>query len=258
MNPPDIKLYGVVGNPISHSLSPKIHNSWIENYNLKAFYTPLLIESEQNFEASIKTLPLLGFCGVNITVPYKQNAYSICDELSVEAQSIGAVNCLHFTNNKIIGYNTDAFGFLYPLQCKQITNALVIGAGGASRAVIYSLKTIGCSVDICNRTFSEAIKLTKHFGCNAIESLLSQINLEKYDIIINATSLGLSNEAIELNYKTAGKTCIFYDIIYKKNSLTPFLQAAKAHNITTTLDGLAMLYAQAAKSFEIWHGIIPI
>ena len=256
MSQPDIKLFGVVGKPISHSLSPKIHNSWIETHHLKAFYAPLLIESEQNFEIAIKNLPLLGFCGVNITLPYKQIAYSICNELSAEARAIGAVNCLHFTNDKIIGYNTDAFGFLHPLQGKKMQNALVIGAGGASMAVIYALKSINCKVDICNRTFSEALRLAKHFNCNAIKTLLGLADLEKYDIIVNATSLGLKGEVIDVKYNSAQKTCIFYDIIYKNNAITPFLQNAK-NNGNAVIDGLPMLYAQAAKSFEIWHGIMP-
>lgn len=261
-NHKDIKIYGVIGNPISHSISPKIHNKWIEDNNLKAFYTPLLIENINNFVQNLKFLPSFGFCGVNVTIPYKEKAFEICDELNYDAKIIKAVNCIKFQNNKIIGYNTDHFGFFEALKIKNLTNlknknAIVIGAGGASRAIVYSLTNNNYNIDIYNRTIDKLHNIKQDFNVNILQfSNLKDINLEKYSLIINTTSVGLKDELLDINYKSLQQNTICYDIIYKKNGLTKFLQQSQEKNCKI-IDGILMLYLQAAKSFYIWNDIFP-
>ena len=296
----DIKLFAVVGNPISHSISPKIHNDWIAKHGLKAFYSPLLIQNEADFCKVIPLLPKLGFCGINITVPFKQTAFSICDEIDDSAANIKAVNCIKFSNGNLIGYNTDCFGFAEPLKLiaknnnLHIKKAIVIGGGGASRAVIQALIDDDIKIDIYNRTQSKldeiladftskqtTTSLVRRFAQNfkgkqnlrqlectknmiqkpnitIISGNLNEINLEEYDLIVNATSVGLKdNDLLEINYKTINKNAICYDLIYKKTSLTPFLQEVQNFGVKYIIDGTQMLHLQAAKSFEIWHGFMP-
>jgi shikimate dehydrogenase len=252
--------YAVIGNPIAHSKSPLIHAAFAKQTNQDISYERILAPID-GFEATVSDLISQGYKGVNVTVPFKFEAYKICDSLSARAISSGsgAVNTLTFLNyGKIHGDNTDGVGLQndivknlgFSIANKHI---LILGAGGAVHGVLNSL--VGASsIMIANRTHEKALELVMGIqDCEARASTFE--SLEKpYDLIVNATSTGLTNAALPIPNTIFGKNCLAYEMMYGRE--TPFMAQARA-NGAQVADGLGMLVEQAAEAFYIWRGVRP-
>ena len=251
------KFFFVIGNPIDHSLSPKLHNYWIKKYKIDAVYEKKLLNNN-DIEDLIFNIREEKFYGVNITVPFKKMVIPFLDELSEEAEISQSVNTIYKNDNKIIGDNTDIEGFKLSLEKteQEIKNkkALILGAGGVVSSIIIALKKMQIEkIYLSNRTELKAIELKKNFP--EIEIIKWGDTLD-FDIIINATSIGLKEEdEININYQQISKDKFFYDVIYNPPE-TNFLKNAKKYGGTTT-NGKMMFIYQAQKAFFIWHKVIP-
>lgn len=263
----DGKFAFVTGFPIKHSRSPLIHNYWLQHYGLQGSYTAIE-NSPENFPHFVKTLRQQGLRGGNVTIPHKEAAFDLCEKRDAAAEAIGAVNTLWLDeSNELNGGNTDAYGFAANLDagCKgwdQAKTALVLGAGGASRAVIYALLTRGIErITVINRTVERAQALADHFG-DRVEALgwdQAQAFVPKADLIVNTTSLGMSGhgeqQQFPLDLSVAKSRAIATDIVYIPLE-TPFLTQAR-HAGLRCVDGLGMLLHQAVPGFEHWFGVRP-
>lgn len=257
----------VIGDPISHSLSPKIHNFLIKRHNIDGIYIAVEIKKE-NLISNVKSLIEMGFAGFNVTIPHKEEIFKICDFKSKTATLTGAVNTVIITQDKkLFGHNSDAEGFInnlknhFPDFSLKDKTAFVIGAGGAARAIVYSLiKEKVKNIFITNRDEKRALELIKNFdnfckenSCK-IEFLSKEIfenNLDKCDLLINSTSLGMQGcEALEIDIKNLAKKAIVYDIVYKPLE-TELLKKAKTQG-NKTITGIGMLIHQALIGFEAW------
>ena len=253
--------YRVFGNPIKQSRSPSIHHAFALQTQQLINYQSELVELDQ-FEKTIRQFMQTGGKGANITVPFKEQALAICDQLSERAKLAGAVNTLSFVNGKILGDNTDGQGLVQDLlnhnvQLKQ-SRILLLGAGGAAKGVILPLlKQSPDEIVIANRTVSKADDLVKQFNSQQLSSCAFNDldNNKPFDVIINATSASLSGSipAIAKEF-AAGAYC--YDMVYG-SELTPFLQWANENGAIKVIDGLGMLVGQAAESFRIWRNVLP-
>lgn len=251
--------YAVIGNPIAHSKSPLIHAEFAKQTNQDIRYEAILAPLD-GFEAKIQELIKLGYKGVNVTVPFKFEAYKICDSLSARAVSSGsgAVNTLINIGGKIHGDNTDGVGLRNDIEQNigfLIANKhiLILGAGGAAHGVLNSLFGAS-SITIANRTHDKALQLV--LALKNYEAKASRFeSLEKpYDLIINATSAGLTDKALPIPNIVFSKNCLAYDMMYGRE--TPFMKQAKANGAQVS-DGLGMLVEQAAEAFHIWRGVRP-
>lgn len=245
---------GIIGNPLNHTFSPFIHNYFLYTSNLCGGYT-CYDTTLDKLDEIINIFKEYNFTGVNVTVPYKQEVIKYCSHLDITAKEIEAVNTLHFTENGIIGHNTDIFGFHMMLESNGINTqnkrVLLLGAGGASRAVIPYLRiNTPSSFVIANRTVEKAEELLSLYDNNAEVCSLSDLKDEKFDIVINATSLGVKGEPF-IDYGFHIKEAAV-DMIYKPK-LTSFLSLYSNHNVKL-INGLSMLIYQAAGSFNIWTG----
>lgn len=261
------RLLGLLGYPIDHTLSPAMHNAAFDALNLNYCYVPLPVAPE-NLPAAMSGLVALEFIGVNVTLPHKQAAMSLLDDISEEAEAIGAVNMIEFKNGKRTGYNMDGFGFLKAMTERSISvqgfRSLVLGAGGAARAVVYTLLKAGSSVTILNRTEehsrSLAESLMPHAGgltlrsgpltTEAIAAVASEI-----DLVVNTTSLGMSPHEESSPWPDAlpfPSKAIAYDLVYAPTE-TAFLRTAERVG-AYTIGGLQMLIHQGAIVFEKWTG----
>ena len=251
------KNFLVIGNPIDHSLSPKLHNYWIKKYKIDAVYEKKLLNNNE-IEGLIFNIREEKIHGINITVPFKKMVIPFLDELSEEAKISQSVNTIYKKDNKIIGDNTDIEGFKLSLEKtgQEIKNkkALILGAGGVVSSIIIALKKMQIEkIYLSNRTESNAIELKKNFP--EIEIIKWGETLD-FDIIINATSIGLKEEdKININYQQISKGKFFYDVIYNPSE-TNFLKYAKKYGGITN-NGKMMFIYQAQKAFFIWHQIIP-
>jgi shikimate dehydrogenase len=248
-------ILGVLGNPVKHSLSPLIHNAWLKENAIDGLYQTILVEKQENLEEVFLSLPKNGYAGINVTVPYKVAVLEIAKkhgfDISPVAEEIGAVNTVNFLQKTAT--NTDAYGFGQMVKIQNDCQALVIGAGGASPAVIYSL--YGANITIANRTPEKAEILADKFMCDLYRGDLEKLDLSHFDIIVNTTSLGLNGEDLPLNYKTLKKSTKCVDIIYNPK-MTPFLTKAKQRGCEIA-NGSNMLIFQAVKAFENWFNIKP-
>ncbi|MCD7033022.1 shikimate dehydrogenase [Metabacillus sp. GX 13764] len=259
-------LYGLIGFPVSHSMSPAIHNEALQDLQLDAHYHAFKVEEGQ-LEAAVNGLKAIGIKGFNVTVPYKEAIIPYLDEVEETASAIGAVNTVVHSEGRLIGYNTDGKGFyssLKPLMTKKPEEAkmLIIGAGGAARAIYFSMATVGClAIDICNRTPSKAEKLIEECPAKPISKALSlaqaEADLAGYDMIIQTTSIGMhpDTDSVPISLEKAGTDAIVCDIVYNPLK-TAFLQQAEQKGCRT-LNGAGMLAYQAALAFEYWTGIHP-
>ncbi|UMM63333.1 shikimate dehydrogenase [Aristophania vespae] len=255
------ELAGLVGWPVSHSRSPLMHQYWCKKYNVNAAYVPLAVKPGQ-VEMALRGLAASGFKGVNVTIPHKEAAYTICDELTPTALRAGAANTLKFVNGRIIGDCTDGTGF-----CENVLahggsiegTVIILGAGGAARAIIAALLDKGCKVLIANRSVDRAKALVKALkggdviGWDEWPARLSEANL-----LINGTSLGMHG-APSLDWQKAmalapAHLCVA-DIVYTPRE-TPFIKAAQEKGLKT-VDGLGMLIYQAIEGFHLWFGVKP-
>ena len=254
----DPKLAGVIGWPIKHSLSPLIHTIWANRNSIDGYYIPFPVEpSFEAFSAAMDSLARLGFCGVNITLPHKENALRYAKEASDIATKAGAANMLTFSESGPYADNSDITGFEKALEAQSIEDgggkkALVLGAGGAARGIVIALKNKGFS-EIClaNRTREKADALASLFDASAIAWDNRQSFLPEADLVINTTSLGMTGEpSLEIDLAAAKKTGAIADIVYSPLQ-TRLLQDAKRKGLKT-IDGLDMLMHQAAPGFQQW------
>ena len=260
------RLAAVLGNPISHSKSPRMHNYWLKKNKLNGYYIPIKVELE-DFEQTIRALVNMGFSGVNVTIPHKLSALKIADESSSIAQYIGAANTLTFTQeNKIYADNTDAYGFINNIKCKypdwnpKKGTSVVLGAGGASRAVIAALLSEGSKeIIVLNRTIEKAEALKEDYDNKITVESWKNINevAASSTNIINTTSLGMNNESlIAIKPNAIPETALVSDLVYTPLE-TNFLKMAKNRG-SRTVDGLGMLIHQGVPGFEAWFGQKPL
>jgi len=253
--------YCVFGNPIEHSRSPLIHQWFAKNTNQELNYQTQLADLD-GFANAITQFIAQGGKGANVTVPFKEQALTIADELSERARLAGAVNTLTFKNGKIYGDNTDGEGLVQDLLRNKIqlknSRILLLGAGGAAKGVLLPLLAQHpVSIVIANRTISKATALIEQFKDTKLSVCgFEQTSASNVDIIINATSASLSGKLPAIPAAIITKTTVCYDMVYGKE-LTPFLMWAKAQGAHRVIDGLGMLVGQAAVSFAIWRGVTP-
>lgn len=254
----------VCGHPISHSRSPIIHRHWLEQYALNGTYRAIDIKPD-DFPDFISKLAENNFIGGNVTIPHKEAAFSLAAHTDDVCHIIGAANTLWIEDKKVHATNTDAHGFAanldqYAANWDQSKSALVLGAGGASRAVIYALQQRGfLSVMVANRSLARAVELKHRFGPTVSAHTLSAVDELAGDagLIINTTSLGMNDTtSISLDFSKVKSTTIVTDIVYVP-LLTPLLRSAAEAGLQV-VDGLGMLLHQAAPGFEKWFGRLPI
>lgn len=257
----------VIGDPISHSLSPKIHNFLLKEQNINGIYSAIKVE-KGNLESAIESMKSDGFSGFNVTIPHKEEIFKICDYKSKSASLTGAVNTVVFTEDgKLFGHNSDAEGFLNNLKNSQKDfdlngkSAFVIGAGGAARAIIYGLAKSGTNrIYITNRSKNRALTLINDF-VDFAKSQKCQIEfldgdnfskqLGECDLLVNSTSLGMVGQAdLVINLENLKSTAITYDIVYKP-LITDLLKSAQSRD-NKIVTGLGMLIFQALIGFEMW------
>jgi len=252
-----MKKFLVIGNPIEHSLSPLLHNYWIKNNSIKAIYEKKKLNEDQ-LEHLILEIRNKKINGINVTVPFKKAVIPFLDELSTEAQNTRSVNTIYLKDNILMGHNTDIVGFeksikdsKYSLKNKEV---LILGAGGVVPSIVFALIKMKVSkIKISNRTKKKAQDLKKLF--KNIE-ILEWGEVPDFDMIINATSLGLKKEDnINLDLSFISKNKFFYDVIYNPKE-TNFLKTGRelGHK---TLNGKLMFIYQAHSAFNIWHGLEP-
>jgi len=252
-----MKKYLVIGNPIEHSLSPKLHNYWIKKNNIEAVYEKKQI-NRNDIESLINEIKNEKIKGINVTVPFKRLVIPFMDELSSEAKESQSVNTIYFRNGKVVGHNTDISGFELGIKYTKydVKNkiAFILGAGGVVPSIIIALKKMGAAkIIISNRTKTKAEDLKKFFRDLEI---IDWGKTPNFDIIINATSIGLKNEeGINLDYSSVGHNKFFYDLIYNPKE-TIFLKRAKLFG-NKAENGKMMFIYQAHQAFTIWHKLMP-
>lgn len=259
-------LAGVVGWPISHSLSPRLHGHWLTRYGIAGHYIPIGLRP-QDFETGFRALPKLGFRGVNLTIPYKEAVLAMATSVSDRASLIGAANTIVFREGGgVVADNTDAYGFLESVRqaqpgwsAKGAGAALILGAGGASRAIVHALLADGIGeVRLANRTRQRSNILKDQFGArmSVVDWNLAADAIEGAGIIVNTTALGMPGKPeLTLPLDTAAPGTLVVDIVYGPTA-TGFLREAARHGLPT-IDGLGMLLHQAVPGFESWFGQRP-
>lgn len=256
------KRTGLIGWPVAHSLSPKIHAYWIKQYGLDATYE-LFPTPPELLEKTFSELRRNGVTGFNITIPHKQTSMKFIDAVDAVATRIGAVNAVSLRQGMLHSTNTDAYGFMKNLESSPkwsdsaLKNVLILGAGGAARAAIVALKDAGCkNLIICNRTNDTAAELARELHAENITWEEKNSHLAEVTLLINATSLGMTGKSpLEIDLSKLYNRAIVHDIVYAPLN-TPLLAAAAARG-NPTVDGLGMLLYQAQAAFAIWHGITP-
>ena len=251
-----MKKYIVIGNPIAHSLSPDLHNYWLKESNIDAIYDKTKLEKNE-IKDFINKIKQQEINGCNVTVPFKKDVIPFLDKLSHEAEQTLSVNTIIFENGLVVGHNTDIVGFQksiqfldYSIKGKKI---FILGAGGVVPSIIFALNKMEVSkIIISNRTEKKAKDLKDQFkNIDVIE----WGRLPEYDVIINATSLGLNNETINLDFSNNQNNKLFYDVIYNPSE-TNFLKEAKkfGHKVE---NGKLMFVYQAFEAFRLWHKVEP-
>jgi shikimate dehydrogenase len=263
--------YAVIGNPIAHSKSPFIHSAFARQTQQDMRYEALLAPID-GFAAAVKNFRAEGGRGLNVTLPFKVEAFELCHERTPRAQAAGAVNTIRFDGATLLGDNTDGAGLMADLYSNLhfdvgARSVLLLGAGGAARGVVLPLlHQRPASLTIANRTVGKAVELANLFQGLAAAVGLGAIRLNAcdfeslaggaFDLVINATSASLANAAPVLPPGIYGPQSLAYDMVYGKGR-TPFLQQAAAAGAARVSDGLGMLVEQAAESFLLWRGVRP-
>ena len=266
---------GLIGYPLGHSLSPKIHTAALKACGLKGDYSlfPIAPHDKQGLKDMFARVRTGEIHGLNVTIPHKQNVIELMDELTATAKAIGAVNTIYLHQDKLIGDNTDTSGFLsdlkrfLTLECDSLLShlqeqapalqkkALILGAGGSARAVVYALLYDGWDVTIAARRIEQAQQLSQSFGKYDLRLSTFDFQPSTFDLIVNTTPLGMTpnieDSPLPENIVLSPKTVI-YDLIYKPRE-TKLVKDARAQGLSATT-GLGMLIEQAALAFEIWTG----
>ena len=258
------KIAGIFGWPIAHSRSPRLHGFWLDRHGIDGAYVPLAVNPE-SFETAFRALPALGFRGVNITVPHKEAALVHCDKVDAQARRIGAVNTVVVDGHgRLIGSNTDAFGFIESIRrasdwIAEGGPAVVLGAGGAARAVVVALIDAGVpEVRVANRTAGRTAAFVEEFGATvtAVDWDARADALSGAALLVNTTTLGMQGHGrLEIDLAQLPTGAVVNDIVYTPLQ-TPLLKDAAARG-NTTVDGLGMLLYQAQPGFEKWFGVRP-
>jgi len=264
-----MKKYLVIGNPVEHSLSPQLHNYWIKENNIDAVYDKRQL-NESDIKGIIAEVKNGKINGLNVTVPFKKSVIPFLEKLSPEANETQSVNTIYKENENgvdvVIGDNTDVGGFKQSLEYINYNvknkKVFILGAGGVVPSILKALEKLGAAkVYISNRTKEKAKDLESHYKASLRLETLDWGQSPDFDVIINATSLGLkNNDKIELNYnkhkpKFFGKKKLFYDVIYNPEKTNFLLKGEELGNETT--NGKMMFICQAQLAFKIWHNVLP-
>ncbi|MEN9618219.1 MAG: hypothetical protein RL406_456 [Pseudomonadota bacterium] len=258
-------IAGVMGWPVAHSRSPLIHNHWIQQYNLTGAYGAFPVEPS-NLEAAIRGIQALGLAGCNITIPHKVNAMAYVDWVHPLAQRMGAINTVVVQRDGALhGFNNDGFGFIQSLLEAQPTwqasasPIVVLGAGGAARAIIVSLLDAGATnIRVINRTHSKAEELAQEFGAfvTSVQWQNREDALVAASLLINTTSQGMHREpALDISLTNLPTDAMVFDAVYIPME-TPLLKEARQRG-NSTVNGLGMLIHQARPAFQAWFGVMP-
>ena len=253
-----MRKYIVIGNPIDHSLSPKLHNHWFKENNINALYEKCLL-NEVDIKNIIERVKKKEISGLNVTVPFKKKIIPFVERLTNEASISSSINTIYMENDKIVGHNTDIAGFELAIRFSKFDTknkkVFILGAGGVVSSLIVALKNLGVSkIIISNRTKEKAEELKNNY--NDLE-IIEWGSTPNFDMIINATSLGLNkdDDEIKLDYNKIGTNKFFFDVIYNPKE-TIFLKKAK-ENGNKTQNGKMMFIYQAHQAFTIWHKLMP-
>ena len=254
------RLAGIIGWPVTHSRSPRLHGFWLQRHAVDGAYVPLAVRPG-DFATAVRGLAAAGFAGANVTQPHKRAAFALCDAVEPSAQHAGAVNTMVFRGGHITGSNTDGWGFLANLRAHGVDPAagpvLLLGAGGAARAIAAGLLETGVPVTIANRTPDHAAALAADLpGLRVLPWEQRNEALSDHALLVNATSLGMQGQpplALDLEY--AGPALAVADIVYVPLE-TPLLSAATARGLRA-VEGLGMLLYQAVPGFRTWFGVDP-
>lgn len=258
-------MAGVMGFPVMHSRSPRIHNYWLEKHGLNGRYVPLAIRPE-GLQAALKALPALGFAGCNLTIPHKEVAMRLVDRLDAASKRIGAINCVTVEKDgSLSGTNNDGFGYIacvlqaYPTWRADAGPIVVLGAGGGARAVLVALAERGArEIRLLNRTNTRASLLAEDLGSpiRAMSWADRSQALEGAAMVVNTTSQGMVGQpALDIELDNLPRTALVSDIVYIPKA-TPLLAVAKARG-NPTVGGLGMLLNQARPAFKAWFGVMP-
>ena len=252
-----MKKYLVIGNPIEHSLSPKLHNYWIKNNNINAIYEKRKLD-ENEIEGLILKVKEKKLNGINVTVPFKKIVIPYLDRLSLEAEATQSVNTIYLDKDEVVGHNTDISGFELGIKSLKFNakskKIFILGAGGVVPSIIIALNKMKVSrIVISNRNKDRAESLKIFFKDLKI---VDWGNIPEFDMIINATSVGLNkDDQINLDFSKVGKDKFFYDVIYNPKE-TNFLKTGKQTG-NKTENGKLMFVYQAFSAFKVWHGVEP-
>jgi shikimate dehydrogenase len=255
------RLAGILGWPVSHSRSPRLHGFWLERHGIDGVYVPLPVR-EEDFAAAVRGLAAVGFAGANVTIPHKLAAFAVCDVVDASARRAGAVNTLVFRDGRIEGSNTDGSGFIANLRAHGVDPAagpaLVLGGGGSARAVVAALQDAGAPVSLANRTRARADALAADLpGLTVLDWDARDAALADHALVVNTTPLGMAgNPALGLDLDRAPAGMAVADIVYVPLE-TPLLAAARARGLRT-VEGLGLLLHQAVPGFTAWFGVEPI
>ena len=256
--------YAVIGNPIAHSKSPEIHRMFKEQTGQDISYEKIEAPLEKidhfndGFNATVERLRNEGYKGCNVTVPFKQKAYQLSKVQMADTLEALAANTLKFESDGIHGYNTDGIGLVRDIQQNlgiklRDKRVLLMGAGGAARGVISPLRFAGTNTTITNRTVDKAHDLARSFSISSCS--YEELAGQQFDVVINATSSGLSDEMPPLPPGIFASGALAYEMMYGRE--TPFMKFAHEQGAAIVADGLGMLVEQAAESFFIWRGVRP-
>jgi shikimate dehydrogenase len=252
------RIAGIIGWPVGHSRSPRLHGFWLKRHAIDGAYIPLPIRPE-NFTTAVRGLAAAGLVGANVTIPHKPAAFTVCDSTDDAAFRAGAVNTLIFRDGCITGSNTDGWGFLANLRAHGVDPgagpALLLGAGGGARAIAAALQSEDVTVTIANRTREHADELARHLpGLRVIDWTHRSDAIADHALIVNATSLGMAHHPpLELDLSRAAPHIAVCDIVYVPLE-TPLLADARARGLRA-VEGLGMLLHQAVPGFRAWFGV---
>jgi shikimate dehydrogenase len=259
------RIAGIMGWPVKHSRSPRLHNFWLDHYGIDGVYVPFPVDSS-DLETALRALPKLGIAGVNVTVPHKEQAFRIVDETDKTARRIGAVNTITITGDGLLAAtNTDSYGFTEALRARAPDwdpasgPAVVFGAGGASRAILVALQDLGVGeIRLVNRTLDRAKALVDEFGAPLIAVPWPERDsaLQSAGLLVNTTTLGMQGQPpLDLGLDDLPQAAVVNDIVYAPLH-TPLLRTAGQRG-NVVVDGLEMLLHQARPGFRTWFGHEP-
>jgi len=255
------RLAGVIGWPVAHSRSPLLHNAWLARHGIDGAYVPLAV-APGDFADAVRGLRAAGFAGANVTIPHKESAFAVCDTVDDSARLAGAVNTLVFDAGGVRGSNTDGAGFVANLRAHGVDPdagpALVLGAGGAARAIAAALMTRGVTVSVANRSAARADALAAALpGLAVVDWADREAALARCALLVNASSAGMAGgAALDMTLRAANDGMVVSDIVYVPRR-TALLAAAAARGLRC-VGGLGMLLHQAVPGFAAWFGVTPV